>query len=123
MLNASMPNRNPQPAILLWEGHREDGKVKTRTLANLRNLAPETIEALKAVLNGASVDADPISEISCVRGMSPPRLPSWADSTSFRLKRVIRPTPNSDDPLSQAFDRYSHQLVEHPDVAPNDYLR
>ncbi len=50
------------------EGYREDGKVKTRTLANLSHLAPEKIEALKAVLKGAPVGAEPTAEASLPHG-------------------------------------------------------
>jgi len=68
MFITSIPNRNSPPAILLREGYREDGKVKTRTLANLSHLAPEKIEALKAVLKGAPVGAEPIEESSLPHG-------------------------------------------------------
>ena len=68
MFITSIPNRNSPPAILLREGYREDGKVKTRTLANLSHLAPEKIEALKAVLKGAPVGAEPVSETSLPHG-------------------------------------------------------
>jgi len=68
MFITSIPNRNSPPAILLREGYREDGKVKTRTLANLSHLAPEKIEALKAVLKGAPVGAEPIPESSLPHG-------------------------------------------------------
>jgi transposase len=63
-----IPNRNSPPAVLLREGYREDGKVKNRTLANLSHLAPEKIEALKAVLKGAPVGAEPIPESSLPHG-------------------------------------------------------
>ena len=49
MFIATIPNRNSPPAILLREGYREDGKVKTRTFANLTGLPPEKIEALKSL--------------------------------------------------------------------------
>ena len=68
MFITAIPNRNSPPAILLREGYREDGKVKTRTLANLSHLAPEKIEALKAVLKGAPVGAEPIPETSLPHG-------------------------------------------------------
>ena len=68
MFITSIPNRNSPPAILLREGYREDGKVKTRTLANLSHLAPEKIEALKAVLKGAPIGAEPTSETSLPHG-------------------------------------------------------
>ena len=68
MFITSIPNRNSPPAVLLREGYREDGKVKTRTLANLSHLSPEKIEALKAVLKGAPVGAEPIPETSLPHG-------------------------------------------------------
>jgi hypothetical protein len=34
-----VPNRNSPPAILLRESYRQDGKVKTRTLANITHLS------------------------------------------------------------------------------------
>jgi len=52
MYIATVPNRNSPPAILLREGYREGGKVKTRTLANLSKLPPEALAALRQVLKG-----------------------------------------------------------------------
>lgn len=54
MYVASIPNRNSPPAILLRESYREDGKVKNRTLANLSDWPPAKLEALRAVLRGAT---------------------------------------------------------------------
>ena len=68
MFITEIPNRNSPPAILLREGYREGGKVKTRTLANLSHLSPEKIAALKAVLKGAPVGAEPIPESSLPHG-------------------------------------------------------
>ena len=68
MFITKIPNRNSPPAILLREGYREGGKVKTRTLANLSHLAPEKIEAMKSVLKGAPVGAEPIPEFSLPHG-------------------------------------------------------
>jgi len=47
---ARVPNRTSPPAYLLREGWREDGKVKTRTLANLSHWPLAKIEALRRVL-------------------------------------------------------------------------
>src|SRR5258706_6344428 len=47
-----VPNRGSPPAVLLRESYREDGKVKTRTLANLSSLPADQIEAIRAVLRG-----------------------------------------------------------------------
>jgi transposase len=52
MYIATVPNRDSPPAILLREGYREGGKVRTRTLANLSKLPPEAIVALRQVLKG-----------------------------------------------------------------------
>ena len=50
MYVARVPNRNSPPAYLLREGYREDGRVKTRTLANLSHWTPAKIERLRRVL-------------------------------------------------------------------------
>jgi len=47
-----VPNRGSPPAVLLRESYREGGKVRKRTLANLSQLAPDQIEAMRAVLRG-----------------------------------------------------------------------
>ncbi len=52
MYIATIPNRSSPPALLLREGYRVAGKVKTRTLANLSKLPPEAIVALRQVLKG-----------------------------------------------------------------------
>jgi transposase len=52
MYIAIIPNRDSPPAVLLREGYREDGKVKTRTLANLSKLPAEAIDVLGQVLKG-----------------------------------------------------------------------
>jgi len=64
MYIATIPNRDSPPAILLREGYREDGKVKTRTLANLSKLPMEAIAVLRQVLKGKQmVSTDEAFEI------------------------------------------------------------
>jgi transposase len=53
MYVATVPNRNSPPAILLRESYRENGKVKTRTLANITHLDSHQIEALRLALAGS----------------------------------------------------------------------
>jgi transposase len=53
MYVAVVPNRNSPPAILLRESFRENGKVKTRTLANVSHLPLQQIEALRLALAGS----------------------------------------------------------------------
>lgn len=52
MYISSVPNRNSPPAILLRESYRENGKVKSRTLANLSKLPSDAIELLRRSLKG-----------------------------------------------------------------------
>ena len=52
MYIATIPNRSSPPAILLRESYRQDGKVKSRTLANLTHWPPSQREALRRVLRG-----------------------------------------------------------------------
>jgi transposase len=59
MYVATVPNRNSPPAILLRESYREQGKVKTRTLANITHLGAAKIDALLRALAG-SATASPL---------------------------------------------------------------
>jgi transposase len=52
MYVATIPNRKSPPAMLLRESYRENGRVKSRTLANLSHLPPHQIEALSLALAG-----------------------------------------------------------------------
>ena len=54
MYVATVPNRKSPPAILLRESYRDGSNVKTRTLANLSHWPGAQIEALRAVLHGAT---------------------------------------------------------------------
>jgi hypothetical protein len=54
MYVAVVPNRNSPPAILLRESFREDGKVHNRTIANLSHWPATKVDALRAVLKGAT---------------------------------------------------------------------
>ena len=60
MYVATVPNRNSPPAVLLRESFRQDGKVLNRTLANLSHWPPLQVDALRAVLKGATSLASPL---------------------------------------------------------------
>ncbi len=63
MYVATVPNRNSPPAILLRESYRLDGKVKTRTIANISHLAPHQIDAIRFALSGAlTASSTPLPE-------------------------------------------------------------
>jgi len=50
-----IPNRDSRPAVLLRESYREDGKVKSRTLANISDWPEAKIESLRRVLAGETL--------------------------------------------------------------------
>jgi transposase len=63
MYVTAIPNRNSPPAVLLRESYREDGKVKTRTIANITHLRPGQIAAIRGALSGsASVAGLPLPD-------------------------------------------------------------
>ena len=62
MYVATVPNRNSQPAILLRESFRLQGKVRNRTLANLSHWPPAQVEALRSVLKGATAIGPPLPQ-------------------------------------------------------------
>jgi len=63
----SIPNRSSPPAILLRESVRQGNKVRKRTLANLSDWPPQKIEALRRVLRGEGVGADPAKALVITR--------------------------------------------------------
>jgi hypothetical protein len=68
MYIATVPNRSSPPAILLRESYRQDGQVKTRTLANLTHWLPTQLEALRRVLRGEPLIA-PDDALEIVRSL------------------------------------------------------
>jgi Transposase DDE domain len=66
MYVTSVPNRGSPPAVLLRESYRDEGKVKTRTLANLSHWPERKVETLKHALKGLppAVDLSEAFEIT-----------------------------------------------------------
>jgi transposase len=62
MYVATVPNRNSPPAILLRESFRLNGKVRNRTLANLSHWPPAQVDAMRAVLKGATSVGAPLPQ-------------------------------------------------------------
>ena len=62
MYVAVVPNRNSPPAILLRESFRDNGKVRNRTIANLSHWPPAKVDALRAVLQGATAVRAPLPQ-------------------------------------------------------------
>lgn len=57
-----VPNRNSPPAVLLRESYRDGNKVRKRTLTNLSHWPVARIEALRAVLRGATPQPTTLAE-------------------------------------------------------------
>lgn len=55
MYVTEIPNRGSPPAILVRESYREDGKVKSRTIANVSKLPPGAIADLRRSLKGENL--------------------------------------------------------------------
>src|SRR4029453_11082128 len=68
MYVATIPNRSSPPAILLRESYRQDGQVKTRTLANLTHWPPTQLDTLRRVLRGDPLIA-PDDALEIVRSL------------------------------------------------------
>src|SRR5215510_1187818 len=68
MYIATIPNRSSPPAILLRESYRQDGQVKTRTLANLTHWPPTQLDTLRRVLRGDPLIA-PDDALEIVRSL------------------------------------------------------
>ena len=71
MYIAVVPNRNSPPAILLRESFRDNGKVRNRTIANLSHWPPAKVDALRAVLQGATAVRAPLPQAFDVIGSRP----------------------------------------------------
>jgi len=85
MYITKVPNRNSPPAVLLRESYREDGKVRSRTLANLSKLPEHAVEVLRRTLKGEDlVSADGAFEI--VEGGS--RFHGHVDAVLRSMKRL-----------------------------------
>src|SRR5258708_8130973 len=102
MYVAVVPNRNSPPAILLRESFREHGKVHNRTIANLSHWPPAKVDALRAVLKGATALGAPLPQaFDIVR--SPPHGHAAAALGTFRHfplapPFLTHPPPNPSPP-------------------------
>jgi hypothetical protein len=59
----TVPNRSSPPAILLRESTRVGDKVHKRTLANLSDWPEQKVQALRRVLRGQNLGADPAKSL------------------------------------------------------------
>ena len=97
MYVATVPNRKSPPAILLRESYRDNGKVKSRTLANLSHLPPHQIQAPSLALAGKlPASSSPLPDSFRI-SRSLPHGPAAAVLGFFRnlnLDSILDPTPS-----------------------------
>ena len=95
MYVATVPNRNSPPAILLRESYREDGKVKTRTLANLSHWSPEKIDQLRQVLGNQAPKTNLKESFVITRSLSHGHVAAVLGTIrKLGLDTLIDPTPS-----------------------------
>jgi hypothetical protein len=64
-----VPNRGSPPAVLLRESYREEGKVRTRTLANLSRWPEHKVEKLQRALKGLPATRDLVEAFEITRSL------------------------------------------------------
>ena len=98
MFVTTVPNRGSPPAVLLRESYREDGKVKSRTLANLSGWDPQLVEHFRVLLKGGVAVESAAGLLTIVRSLParttslPTRSPTSAEIASTM---VVLPAPVS----------------------------
>ncbi len=102
MYVTAVPNRNSPPAILLRESYRHNGKVKSRTLANLSKWPQARIEALRRVLKDEPLAA-PEQALDIVRSLPHGHVAAALGTVrKLELDRLIstQPSPERDRVLA-----------------------
>src|SRR5271157_3193706 len=90
-----VPNRGSPPAILLRESYREDGKVRTRTLANLSRWPEHKVEKLQRALKGLPAARDLSEAFEITRSLPHGHVAAvLGTATRLGLEALIDPTPS-----------------------------
>jgi hypothetical protein len=90
-----VPNRGSPPAVLLRESYREQGRVKTRTLANLSHWPEHKVQSLQRALKGLAPAVD-LSEAFEITRSPPHGHVAAVLGTAQRLgmRELIDPEPS-----------------------------
>jgi len=103
MYVATIPNRHSPPAILLRESYREEGKVKTRTLANLSHWSPDKIAALRSVLTNQPQKANLQESFDITRSLAHGHIGAVLGTIrNLGLDTLIDPVPSRQRDLALA---------------------
>ena len=96
-----VPNRGSPPAVLLRESFRENGKVKTRTLANLSRWPEHKVDRLDRALKGVPpADWDLSEAFEITRSLPHGHVAAVAGTAEkLGMAELIDPTPSRDRDL------------------------
>jgi hypothetical protein len=90
-----VPNRGSPPAILLRESYRDNGKVKTRTLANLSRWPEHKVEKLQRALKGLPAAADLSEAFEITRSLPHGHVAAVLGSLrGLSIEELIDPAPS-----------------------------
>jgi transposase len=116
MYVTSVPNRGSPPAVLLRESYRDEGKVKTRTLANLSHWPEHKVETLKRALKGLPPAIDLCEAFEITRSLPHGHVAAVLGSAQrLGMPELIDATPSRERDLVTAM------LVAHV-IAPGSKL-
>jgi Transposase DDE domain len=90
-----VPNRGSPPAVLLRESYRENGKVKTRTLANLSRWPEHKVDNLQRALKGLPATGDLAGAFDITRSLPHGHVAAvWGTAEKLGLPELIDPAPS-----------------------------
>jgi Transposase DDE domain len=90
-----VPNRGSPPAVLLRESYREQGKVRTRTLANLSRWPEHKVANLQRALKGLPAAGDLGEAFDITRSLPHGHVAAVLGSArALGLEELIDPTPS-----------------------------
>ena len=90
-----VPNRGSPPAVLLRETYRENGKVKTRTLANLSRWPEHKVDKLQRALKGLPAARDLSEAFEITRSLPHGHVAAVLGSARrLGIEELIDPTPS-----------------------------
>jgi len=90
-----VPNRGSPPAILLRESYRDQGKVKTRTLANLSRWPEHKVDKLARALKGLPAAADLSEAFEITRSLPHGHVAAvLGTARQLGVEELIDPTPS-----------------------------
>src|SRR5258708_33569805 len=90
-----VPNRGSPPAVLLRESYREDGKVRTRTLANLSRWPEHKVDKLARALQGPPAARDLAEAFEIARSLPHGHVAAvLGTARALGVEELIDPAPS-----------------------------